>query len=93
MISAFKARNPGKRVYVHCKGGIARASTMSLAYYVRNEGIPASEAIAMMRKKRYIVMGGVKSYPAIVRLEEERKDNLEIDKKVNKVLLSKGEAS
>mmetsp|Transcript_83671 Transcript_83671/g.167586 ORF Transcript_83671/g.167586 Transcript_83671/m.167586 type:complete len:147 (+) Transcript_83671:196-636(+) len=71
-ISEFRKRRLGKRVYVHCKGGIARASTMTLAHYIHNERLPAASALAAMRAKRPIVMPGVLHYPAIVRLERER---------------------
>lgn len=71
-IRQFRKHNPNKRVYVHCKGGIARASTMVLAHYVQNEGKDPSVAIREMKAKRHVVFSGVKDYPAIVRLNEER---------------------
>lgn len=71
-ISAFKKHSPHKRVYVHCKGGIGRASTMSLAHYMVNEGRDPAEALADMKSKRPIVYAGVRDYPAIVKLNEER---------------------
>ena len=40
----------GKRIYVHCKGGIARASTMSLAHYIINRGEDPYEASTSSRR-------------------------------------------
>lgn len=71
-IRQFKTDNPKRRVYVHCKGGIARASTMSLAHYVVNEGQDPVVAIRCMKSKRPVVFEGVKDFPAILRLNEER---------------------
>ena len=71
-IKQFKKHNPEKRVYVHCKGGIARASTMSLAHYVCNEDQDPSVAIRAMKTKRPVVFAGVKDFPAIIKLNDER---------------------
>ena len=45
---------------------------MTLAHYVRNEGMDPSVAMDAMKAKRHVVMVGVKNYPAIARLDEER---------------------
>jgi len=63
-------KNPGKRVYVHCKGGIARASTMSLAHYVLNRHEDPTEAVEKLKAKRSVVLrtaAGYKSVRAISR--------------------------
>jgi hypothetical protein len=71
-IRQFKKHNPTKRVFVHCKGGIARASTMSLAHFVFNEGQDPEVAITIMKYIRPIIFVGVKDFPAIRKLNEER---------------------
>lgn len=71
-IRQFKKHNPTKRVYIHCKGGIARASTMTLAHYVVNEGQDPLVAIRCMKSKRPVIFQGVKDFPAIIRLNKER---------------------
>lgn len=71
-IQQFRKHNPNKRVFVHCKGGIGRASTVSLAHYVRNEGEDPVVAISRMKSVRPVIYAGVKDYPAIRRLNEER---------------------
>jgi len=71
-IRQFKKHNPMKRVFIHCKGGIARASTMSLAHFVFNEDQDPEVAIMNMKSKRPIIFVGVKDFPAILRLNEER---------------------
>lgn len=71
-IRQFRKHNPNKRVFVHCKGGIGRASTMTLGHYVKNEGRDPEEAIVEMKAKRHVVFTGVKDYPGILRLNQER---------------------
>lgn len=58
-------RNPGKRVYVHCKGGIARASTMSLAHYILNRSCDPITKIAQMKADRFVVMTEVAQYRTV----------------------------
>ena len=81
-IRDIKRRKPEGRVFVHCKGGIGRASCMSLAHYVINEGVGGGapgkvgvmEKVREMRGIRNVVYEGVGGYWAIRRLvEEERK--------------------
>lgn len=71
-IKQFRKHNPKKRVFVHCKGGIGRASTMTLGHLVKNEGKDPDAAMEDMKAKRHVVHTGVKNYPGIVRLNEER---------------------
>ena len=71
-IRQFRKHNPNKRVFVHCKGGIGRASTMTLGHFVKNEGRDPEEAIVEMKAKRHVVFTGVKDYPGILRLNKER---------------------
>jgi hypothetical protein len=70
-IKEFRRAHPKKRVYIHCKGGIARASTMTLGHYILNEGLDPTATVAVMKSKRHIVMEEVKDYPAIKRLSKE----------------------
>ena len=64
--------NPGKRVYVHCKGGIARASTMALAHYIINEGREAHAAVEVLKSKRDVVLTSAADYSSIRALDAER---------------------
>ena len=63
------------RVFVHCKGGIGRASAMSLAHYIVNEGCgteeKVKEKVKWMKGKREVVYEGVGDYWAIKQLVEE----------------------
>eukprot|EP00537_Pseudo-nitzschia_pungens_P001341 CAMPEP_0172376168 /NCGR_PEP_ID=MMETSP1060-20121228/65486_1 /TAXON_ID=37318 /ORGANISM="Pseudo-nitzschia pungens, Strain cf. cingulata" /LENGTH=48 /DNA_ID= /DNA_START= /DNA_END= /DNA_ORIENTATION= len=45
---------------------------MTLAHYVRNENRDPSVAIRSMKAKRPVVFEGVKDFPGILRLNEER---------------------
>ena len=83
-IRQFRKKHPKKRVFVHCKGGIARASTMALAHYVYNEGQDPAAAIQAMKSKRDVVFVGVKDFPAIVRLDEERLANQKLHEDATK---------
>ena len=74
-IRQFRKDNPDKRVYIHCKGGIARASTMTLAHYVHNEGKDPAVAMQAMKAKRRVVYTRVQDFPGIVKLNEERLRN------------------
>ena len=56
---------PGKRVYVHCKGGIARASTMSLAHYIINRGEDPYEAVEKLKAKRSVVLRSAAEYAGV----------------------------
>eukprot|EP00548_Thalassiothrix_antarctica_P009938 CAMPEP_0194155944 /NCGR_PEP_ID=MMETSP0152-20130528/66547_1 /TAXON_ID=1049557 /ORGANISM="Thalassiothrix antarctica, Strain L6-D1" /LENGTH=200 /DNA_ID=CAMNT_0038863243 /DNA_START=7 /DNA_END=606 /DNA_ORIENTATION=- len=65
-IKEFRRKSKNKRVYIHCKGGIARASTMTLAHYIWNENKDPDAAIKEMKSKRHVVMVTVQTYPAII---------------------------
>jgi len=64
-------KNRGKRIYVHCKGGIARASTMTLSHYLVNKRMDVDEALDLMVAKRHVVMRKVGKYPVILRILRE----------------------
>jgi len=66
------AANPGKRVYVHCKGGIARATSMSLAHFVLNKNETAAAAVDKLKAKRHVVMKNAAKYAAVRALEKGR---------------------
>ena len=61
-------KRPDKRIYIHCKGGIARASTMALAHFIWNKGMDPELAINDMHRKRHVVLLDVKDYTCIKRL-------------------------
>lgn len=63
------AAHPGKRVYVHCKGGIARATSMSLAHYILNRNETAANAVDKLKKRRHVVMRNAAKYAAVRALE------------------------
>eukprot|EP00592_Proboscia_alata_P021174 CAMPEP_0194406726 /NCGR_PEP_ID=MMETSP0176-20130528/4830_1 /TAXON_ID=216777 /ORGANISM="Proboscia alata, Strain PI-D3" /LENGTH=342 /DNA_ID=CAMNT_0039206017 /DNA_START=46 /DNA_END=1071 /DNA_ORIENTATION=- len=75
-IQQFKKDHPTKRVYIHCKGGIARASTMTLAHYVCNEDQDPLVAVQTMNAKRPVVFTGVRDFPAILKLNDERLEKM-----------------
>ncbi|KAJ1456929.1 protein-tyrosine phosphatase-like protein [Pelagophyceae sp. CCMP2097] len=62
---------PGKRVFIHCKGGIARASAMSLAHYVLNRGHDVDDAIEEIKRKRPIVMRDAAKYASVLELTRD----------------------
>ena len=66
-------KNKGKRVYIHCKGGIARASTMTLSHYIVNRHVDVNAALDLMVSKRPVVMRKVGKYPVILRILELQK--------------------
>ena len=65
-------RHPGKRVYVHCKGGIARASTMALAHYILNKGQKADDAVELLKARRHVVMRNAADYSSVRALERSQ---------------------
>mmetsp|Transcript_12069 Transcript_12069/g.24657 ORF Transcript_12069/g.24657 Transcript_12069/m.24657 type:complete len:311 (+) Transcript_12069:89-1021(+) len=76
-IRKVKTNNKSGRIFVHCKGGIGRASTMSLAHYILNEGVvgkkEVGEKVMWMKGMRKVVFDGVGDYWAIQKLCEEEK--------------------
>ena len=59
------------KVYIHCKGGIGRAATMSLAWYV-SKGHTIDEAFKLVKSKRSIISARVKTYKALQEFEKRR---------------------
>lgn len=41
----------GRKVYIHCAGGIGRAPTMAAAYFI-SQGMHPDEALALIRRRR-----------------------------------------
>ena len=70
-IAEQRRLRPQKRVYIHCKGGIARASTMSLAHFIWNKGMDPEVAVNDMKRKRAVVLTEVKDYSCIKALLAE----------------------
>lgn len=61
-----------RRVFVHCKGGIARASTMSLAHHIINKEKEATTAtMATMKGQRKQVEPAVCKYNSIKELQRK----------------------
>ena len=70
-VKKMLAENPGKRVFIHCKGGIGRASTMSLAHYIVNEGKDPVTQIEWIRGKRSVAMREICEYECLRTLWRE----------------------
>ncbi|GMI40443.1 hypothetical protein TeGR_g9082 [Tetraparma gracilis] len=68
-----KKEHPGKRVYVHCKGGIGRASTMTLSHLVLNGGRDVEEAVDDIKRLRPVVMREVIEYQCLVNIAQQQK--------------------
>jgi atypical dual specificity phosphatase len=65
----------GKRIYVHCKGGIARASTMSLAHYIINRGEDPYEAVDKLKAKRSVVLRSAAEYEGVRAIARDPEGN------------------
>ena len=62
---------PDGKIFIHCKGGIARASTMTLAHYVLNErDTDVDGRVRWMKAKRGVVFEGVKGFGVVKELVE-----------------------
>ncbi len=46
-----QAINNNQKVYIHCAGGIGRAPTMAVAYFI-SQGMSLNDAIALIKKTR-----------------------------------------
>ena len=57
---------------------------MALAHYVYNEGQDPAAAIQAMKSKRDVVFVGVKDFPSIIRLDEERLANQKLHEDATK---------
>ena len=68
-IQAFLRQHPGKRVLIHCKGGIGRAATMAVAWYM-SEGLSAQQALERLQQRRPIVSRRVLGYSVISALAQ-----------------------
>tara|TARA_B110000305_G_scaffold232060_1_gene286420 strand:+ start:180 stop:434 length:255 start_codon:yes stop_codon:yes gene_type:complete len=66
---------PGSRIFIHCKGGIARASCMTLSHFILNENVVTDAGVASvlldMKAKRPVVYEGTGEFWSIRRLLEE----------------------
>lgn len=47
----------GARIYIHCRSGRGRSSSIVIAYYMRYKGMDARAAHAMVREKRWNAFG------------------------------------
>ena len=61
------ARSAGGTVFVHCGAGISRAPTVTTAYMMRKLGLPAADALKMVRAARPCVRPNVASPSSCVR--------------------------
>lgn len=58
-------RGGSGRIYIHCKGGRARASAMMLCCLMDMEGLSLEDAFARMKEVRPVVEASVKNYAAV----------------------------
>lgn len=63
-IDQFTISHPGKRVFVHCKGGVGRAATIGLCYLM-HKGLPLDEAMLLLRTKRHVVSSAIRYYRVV----------------------------
>ena len=64
----FRRQHPNKRIFVHCKGGRARAATMALCFLLREENSMAVDVRDLMRvltQRRRVVSSAIAKYPVI----------------------------
>ncbi|GMH52533.1 hypothetical protein TL16_g06061 [Triparma laevis f. inornata] len=67
-----KMEEPDARIFIHCKGGIARASCMTLAHYILNKSVKdTKKQLGIMKEKRPVVFEGV--VPGAVAIDAPRK--------------------
>ena len=67
----FIKQNPGKRIFVHCKGGRGRAAVMTTAYYLKvQNGSNPKDIVTMLKSKRGVVSTAVLKYPALLQYHE-----------------------
>lgn len=61
-----KMEEPDARIFIHCKGGIARASCMTLAHYILNKSVKdTKKQLGIMKEKRPVVFEGVADFHSI----------------------------
>lgn len=64
----FRRSHPSQRIFVHCKGGRARAATMGLCFLLREEGCSATDLTSMLNtmiRKRNVITPAILQYPVI----------------------------
>merc|ERR1712187_363947 len=59
---------PGKRIFIHCKGGMGRAATMALAWFL-SKGLDRDDAMKKLKDKRWVGAEMVKNYSSIKEIE------------------------
>jgi atypical dual specificity phosphatase len=66
-IEEFLAANPGKRVFIHCKGGRGRAAVMTACFYIsRRKGkADPHEVVRELKQKRHVVSTAVAHYEVV----------------------------
>lgn len=69
-IDTFSAAHPGKRVFVHCKGGVGRAATVGLCYLIHT-GLPVDEAMLLLRTKREVVSSAIRYFHVVQDFSEK----------------------
>lgn len=57
--------NPGRRVYVHCKGGRGRACSMAVYWLMSEEGLSLDEAFTKVKAKRKVAESVILRYSTL----------------------------
>jgi atypical dual specificity phosphatase len=73
----FRRNFPSKRIFVHCKGGRARAATMALCFLLSEDtcqGFDQYKVLEMLQSKRKVITSAILKYEVI----EEFKQHITI---------------
>lgn len=65
----FAIENPNQKIFVHCKGGRARATTTSYCY-LRAMGLPSHAALDLLLSKRRVAERQVVKYQVVRQFED-----------------------
>ena len=64
----FRRLNPSKRIFVHCKGGRARAATMAICFLLREGRTKVAEVeelMTLLTQRRRVISRAIARYPVI----------------------------
>jgi protein-tyrosine phosphatase len=61
---------PGKRVFIHCKGGRGRAAAMAACFYMKKHAKEPKEVVTWLKAKRHVVSMAVAKYETVVKYHE-----------------------
>jgi protein-tyrosine phosphatase len=66
-IEEFLESNPGRRVFIHCKGGRGRAAVMTACFYIKQRKGEAHphEVVRELKQRRHVVSTAVARYQVV----------------------------